>query len=486
MPESLSTQELKRLRQLNPKGPYAPHMPMWSMFMGDDAKKAGLETLRVQGRVAPGSKPIMRLQKDESVSTQYPYVFARGDEWALPPGWDEGYLSYYNMSGIDSKGGFIDKSAKQVSGDKVNVPAFMTRASFQNNSQGWPDVGIAKKVNRPAGATTAYITLSDLEMPQIVPDRSKGMGAHTFSKRRLGHMRNPAQGAGANSFLSVHDLRHARMEGMDSVGTVGDVGEMGEMGNFFKKLKNVFKKLDPIQQIKNVIAPPKPKVVTVIQQPTVAAAAATPALQPPTGTVSAGTPGSWTLTGNLPSGASYSYSFSTQDAAMSYGQSVINAGGSASLSQVPQQQQQPTYSQPTISYSQPTGGSTNYQMPQYSSQTSQGPGSTPAPQPTPIPPVSGNVPLDTPNSWNVSGNMPDGTPYSYNFMTEDAAGAWAQNVANGGGTATVYSPDDIKSGAVPGISASAAPAQASAGTSNGAMFAMLAIPAAAYFYFKHR
>lgn len=159
MPNSLSREELLRLRQLSPSDPYKRHLYNYSMFMGDHMReRGGYEQMRYQGT----PDPILRLLPDESVSQVYPYVFAKGSEWALPPGWDEGYLSYYALSGVDGKGGYIakDKAQRRVNTGMVNVPASMARAFFQKSRRAWPHVAVATgRPARPMGATSSYISL---------------------------------------------------------------------------------------------------------------------------------------------------------------------------------------------------------------------------------------------------------------------------------------------------------------------------------------
>ncbi len=161
MPNSLSREELQRLRQLSPSDPYKRHIYNYSMFMGDQMKaRGGYETMRYQGT----PNPILRLMPEESVSGEYPYVFAKGSEWALPPGWDEGYLSYYAMSGVDAKGGYVSKNKAQrqvnVPPGTVMVPARMARSSFQNSRRAWPHIGVGTRgPARPNGATTSYVSL---------------------------------------------------------------------------------------------------------------------------------------------------------------------------------------------------------------------------------------------------------------------------------------------------------------------------------------
>lgn len=159
MPESLNTSDLSKLRQLAPSDPYNRYNYNYSLFMGDDpAGRGGCEEIRVQ----PQTHPVLRMMKDESVSKNYPYVFAQGNEWALPAGWDYGYLSYYALSGVDQNGPYIEKSDK-----KVNVPARMVRASFQNSDATWAQVPVAPFPPAP---------MNTLQYPAIKMDTSANQG----------------------------------------------------------------------------------------------------------------------------------------------------------------------------------------------------------------------------------------------------------------------------------------------------------------------
>ncbi len=316
----------------------------------------------------------------------------------------------------------------------------------------------------------SFAGMGDLQYPQIVRVKSSnGMGA--MPRTRLPY----ADGGIPNgSYLTTQDLSRAEFE---NKGGVGEIGDMSDLGSLKKKLKKLVRRFSPIYAIKQAIAPSKPKTVQVVQVAQPAAAPAPVDPPPPSGTVPPGTPGSWVLSGTMPSGASYSYNFPDQASATAYGNQILAAGGqaTASLSQVPQQSTPGQISYDQSSYSQSSGG--GYSMPSIP----QGGGSIPTPQsapPTPIAPPTNNVPFG-PGVWATAGTMPDGSPFAYFFPDDASAGSYAQTVANGGGKPSVYTPEEVAQGLVPGYGAEA-PAKA-----GGGMAVPLALLAAgAYFWMK--
>lgn len=323
-----------------------------------------------------------------------------------------------------------------------------------------------------------FAGMGDLQYPRIVRQNPSGLGAIPRTRVRL----PAAEGSIPHAtYLTSQDMSKASYVNLSGVGEVADFGDVGALGSLKKKLKKLVRKVSPIHRIKAMIDPPKPKVVQVVQvqQPAAPTVTNPPA---PTGTVPPGTPGSWVLVGTMPDGTSYSYNFPDQASATAYGNQVLAGGGqaTASLSQIPEQQpqQQINYQQPPSGYS--SGGGYSMPVPQEA-------GSIPTPQSAPpqqVAPPTNNVPPGTPGAWAVAGTMPDGTPFAYFFPDDASATSYAQSVANAGGNPSVYTPEEVAQGLVPGHGPSAA-APAATGGGFGKVALLLALPAA-YLYMKSR
>lgn len=119
MPDSMSTEELKRLKAIYPDPPYKEHLYAYSYFMGD---ATGQEQAAISNRqlVKGSTQPIMRLRRHENVSSKQPYVAYDDVELDPGPPQDDGFpfQSYYYLMDYDGKGPIALKP-----GQVVRVPA---------------------------------------------------------------------------------------------------------------------------------------------------------------------------------------------------------------------------------------------------------------------------------------------------------------------------------------------------------------------------
>lgn len=116
MPDSLSVNDLNRLRAIYPQPPYNASIPAYSMFMGDYDTHRGLRYGSTQ--------PIMRLRRHENVSSQQPYtVYDDPDVSGGVPADDNfPFQTYYYLMDYDHKGPIAAKR-----GSVVMVPASRLR-----------------------------------------------------------------------------------------------------------------------------------------------------------------------------------------------------------------------------------------------------------------------------------------------------------------------------------------------------------------------
>lgn len=141
MPDSMSTDELKRLRAIYPAPPYREHLYQYSYFMGDTP---GQDQAAISNRklVRGSTQPIIRLRKHENVSSKQPYVAYDDVELDPGPPQDDGFpfQSYYYLMDYDDKGPVALKPGQVVMvpssrlrgmGYKVTKPSRLVRAPQQ-------------------------------------------------------------------------------------------------------------------------------------------------------------------------------------------------------------------------------------------------------------------------------------------------------------------------------------------------------------------
>jgi hypothetical protein len=149
---------------------------------------------------------------------------------------------------------------------------------------------------------------------------------------------------------------------------VGEYDGLDDLGkSFFSKIGKFLKKLDPIQQLRKVVAPPKKLKSSAAAPPPMVATPVPPNVTPPGYQT-------WSITGTDGNGAPVNYSFADQASAEAYGNQVLANGGNVTLnppgggpaiptlpmSTVPPGGAYPPQQYPTQGPIGPTGPSSNY------------------------------------------------------------------------------------------------------------------------------
>lgn len=162
MPDSMRSDELRRLKQIYPDPPYKTHAYNYSYFMGDlaDGPKLAQQKASMRALVAARSKPILRLAKGEMVSKRQPYVFYGDSELDGRPPHDDSwpFQSYYYLMGHDEKGAVAIPRGEKV---YVNIPSAELRGRGYVSMREVPRIPPARQLSRPTG-TTSYVSLEGL------------------------------------------------------------------------------------------------------------------------------------------------------------------------------------------------------------------------------------------------------------------------------------------------------------------------------------
>jgi hypothetical protein len=139
MPDSFSSEDLKRLRALYPEPPYRRYPYQYTYFgmgqMGTDpvtvkgvVKSDTNDVMNNRLLVQSRERPVMRLRRHENVSSKEPYSFYDDPEVKrdIPDdGWP--FVSYYYLMGMDGNGRpIVTNGPKQ---DAVNMRASKVRGS---------------------------------------------------------------------------------------------------------------------------------------------------------------------------------------------------------------------------------------------------------------------------------------------------------------------------------------------------------------------
>jgi hypothetical protein len=106
MPDSLSQNELRRVRQLPPGSPYQTYSYDYSYYMGD-VKSAQRRRHQMERQTyIPSTEPTDRSRVYENVSKAQPYVYYNDVELKPGPETSDGFphQSYYYLMDYDDKG----------------------------------------------------------------------------------------------------------------------------------------------------------------------------------------------------------------------------------------------------------------------------------------------------------------------------------------------------------------------------------------------
>lgn len=163
MPDSLSQEELRRLRAIYPDPPYARHSYQYSYFMGDvaDGPQMIQHQASMRKLVKARTHPILRLGKGDAVSRKQPYVFYTDIELDSGAPVDDGwpYQSYYYLMGYDGKGAVALPRGSQV---MVKVPSAHLKAPGAHyTTKTIPVLPIPKRLSRPTGSVS-FVSLEGL------------------------------------------------------------------------------------------------------------------------------------------------------------------------------------------------------------------------------------------------------------------------------------------------------------------------------------
>lgn len=208
-------------------------------------------------------------------------------------------------------------------------------------------------------------------------------------------------------------------------------------------------------------------------------------MTPATNTVASGTPGSWNVSGTQKSGVLYGYNFADQATAQNYAQAVVDSGGTATMYQVPA-------SAATAMPAPVTGGAVGSGQYQAKGTVATGdsvdrffPDLTSARNfVSTVNSAGGHVVLiDTSTGQTIAVESMAAPVYS---SPAPSSGVYIPPPAPQyySGSSPVQTPDQIYTSPAP---VEAVPQeQASSGPSMTGMALLLAVPAAAWLYFKHR
>lgn len=169
MPDSFSTNDLKRLRALYPDPPYHRYPYQYTYFgMGDQngvtPTQRGIIQTDVQevvgGRrlVQSQQHPVMRLRRHENVSSKEPYAFYDDPEVKrdIPDdGWP--FVSYYYLMDVDVKGKPVvvtNQSQIRARGSKVRGSDYVSPRQLELYRR-------SKQMLHPTGSVS-FLSLENL------------------------------------------------------------------------------------------------------------------------------------------------------------------------------------------------------------------------------------------------------------------------------------------------------------------------------------